>query len=144
MPIPGRAKKRLGIDLVAPILEPMMGQSPFRVCLGDADASVRWITQQLERAGLRVVKSFDLRSACGSLIDNICPHHGSAPCDCQLIVLLVYGTGKLPVSLILHSHRGQTELYWDTDSSFSLYREGRAFILNALEGREGLPYDIKP
>jgi hypothetical protein len=29
-------------------------------------------------------------------------------CDCQMVVLLVYGKENLPVSLVAHGHNGQT------------------------------------
>jgi len=91
---------------------------------------------------LRVVKSFDLRSACASLTENACPHHGTSPCDCQLVVLLIYGAGNRPVSLILHGHRGQTELQWDVDPGSHPSRDSRTLVMQALNGRMGLPLDI--
>jgi len=39
-----------------------------------------------------------------------CPHHGTRACDCQMVVLLVYGNGIRPATLILHSNDGQTWL----------------------------------
>lgn len=96
----------------------------------------------LETAGLRVQKSFDLQSACASLSDSTCPHHGSAPCDCQLIVLLVYGAGSRPVSLILHSHRGQSELQWDQNPAYPPDPESRAFIQQILYSGAPVPADF--
>jgi hypothetical protein len=116
----------------------MTTQAPFRVYFADAGATVRQVTLQLEATGMRVVKSFDLRSACASFTENVCPHHSTSPCDCQLVVLLIYGTGALPVSLILHGHRGQTELQWDNAPEFRPGPEGRALILQALDGSAGL------
>jgi hypothetical protein len=66
----------------------------------------RWFTYY----ELRVVRSFDLQSACASFTDLTCPHHGDSSCDCQLVVLLVYGTEAAPASIVLHSHRGKTDV----------------------------------
>ena len=37
-----------------------------------------------------------------------CPNHGTDACDCQMIVLLVYGEVAEPATLILHGNNGQT------------------------------------
>jgi len=76
----------------------------------DCEAVIVQIRRHLAGLGVRVVRSFDLQSACASYPDLICPHHGDAPCDCQLVVLLAYGKEGPPASLVLHSHRGQTEI----------------------------------
>lgn len=39
-----------------------------------------------------------------------CPHHGTSQCDCQMIVLLVYGDEAEPITLILHGNDGRTWL----------------------------------
>ena len=78
----------------------------------DCEATIRNIRKGLMEQGLRVMRSFDLQSACASYPDMTCPHHDDGPCDCQLVVLLVYGNADAgaPVSLVVHSHRGQTEI----------------------------------
>jgi len=117
----------------------MNGQAPFRIIFSDCETVIRQVTENLEAAGLRVVRSFDLRSACASFTDNVCPHHGSAPCDCQLVVLLIYGVTLTPVSLILHSHRKQTELQWDEAPDARPSPEWQAFFLKAMDGKADLP-----
>jgi hypothetical protein len=74
-----------------------------------ADDFVLPLTQGLEAAGFRAVRSFDLRSACAPL-GVPCPHHGQGPCDCQLIVLLVYDWFGSPYSLTLHGSGHQCEI----------------------------------
>ena len=120
----------------------MNGQVPFRIFFSDCETVIRQVTENLAAAGLRVVRSFDLRSACASFADNVCPHHGTAPCDCQLVVLLIYGVMITPVSLILHGHRGQTELQWDEAPHARPGPEGQAYILQAMNGKAGLPLYI--
>jgi hypothetical protein len=70
-----------------------------------------WLKQQLSRTGLRVMQTFDLHLASPLKVGYCpCPHHGMDQCDCQMLVLLVYGEEERPVSLILHSNDGQTWL----------------------------------
>ncbi|MBI5839798.1 MAG: hypothetical protein HZB19_06820 [Chloroflexi bacterium] len=75
------------------------------------DEVLPWLKQQLGRAGLRVMQTFDLRLTSPLKLGYCpCPHHGTDQCDCQLIVLLVYGKEGRPVSLILHGNYRQTWL----------------------------------
>lgn len=73
------------------------------------EATTRTV-QLLSDAGLQVVRSFDLRSARMAHAECTCPHHGTAQCTCQFVVLLVYGQGGAPVTLVAHGHDGQTWL----------------------------------
>jgi hypothetical protein len=122
----------------------MIAQAPFWVHFSDAEAVIRELTENITTAGLRVVKTFDLHAACATLTDNLCPHHLTEPCDCQLVVLQVYGIGTAPVSLILHSHSGRTEVQWDTDPESRASQESRAIILQAMSGVAGLPLGRVP
>lgn len=74
------------------------------------DVIVKTVRTILARQGLQVVRSFDLRSALVVHTDCPCPHHGTAHCDCQFIVLLVYGAGETPVVVTLHGRDEQTEM----------------------------------
>ena len=120
----------------------MVGQAPFRIYFSDGETVIHQVIKNLEAAGLQVVKSFDLRSACAPFNDNVCPHHGAGPCDCQLVVLLIYSPGIPLVSLILHSHRGQTELQWDEAPETRPDLESQAIILRALEAGVDWPHNI--
>jgi hypothetical protein len=75
-----------------------------------SDQALAWLKDQLAAASLRVVQTFDLHSARHGVGDCPCPHHGTEQCDCQLIVLLVYGSSAEPATLILHGNDGQTWL----------------------------------
>jgi hypothetical protein len=74
------------------------------------DETLMWLSQSLSRNGLRVLRTFDLHDARLGLENCPCPHHGTDQCDCQMIVLLVYGKADEPVALILHGSDGQTWL----------------------------------
>ena len=71
------------------------------------EASQR-IKQALQGRGLRVLETFDLHDARLGLADCTCPHHGTSECDCQMVVMMVYGEGLAPATLILHGSDGQT------------------------------------
>ena len=56
------------------------------------------------------MQTFDLQTARLGPGDCACPHHGTGECDCQMVVLLVYGHEPQPAVLILHGNDGQTWL----------------------------------
>jgi hypothetical protein len=66
--------------------------------------ALQWTSQTLTQNGLRVIQTFDLNTARHTLEDCSCPHHGTSECDCQMVVLLVYGETGGPVTLILHGY----------------------------------------
>jgi hypothetical protein len=81
----------------------------------DGETAAQTVAAALTRRGLRVVRSFDLRSALAahagheaSSWDCDCPYHGTAHCTCQFVVLLVYGEAGAPVVVNAHSHDAQT------------------------------------
>lgn len=71
------------------------------------DEMIPVIRRELAAAGLRVEQSFDLRSALAQVPTCTCPHHGTARCDCEYNVLLVYGQASTPFSLVVHGHDHQ-------------------------------------
>ncbi len=83
-------------------------------CNGETAAQAA--TEALTRRGFRVVRSFDLRSAMATHADREaspwdceCPHHGTAQCTCQFVVLLVYGESGAPVVMTAHSRDAQAQ-----------------------------------
>ena len=70
--------------------------------------ALRRVVGALTRRGLRALETFDLQDARTANADCACPHHGTAQCDCQMIVLLVYGEATAPTTLTLHGNDGQT------------------------------------
>lgn len=98
-----------------------MNVSPFLSVNHSCDEAMQWVNEKLLQAGLRSVQTFDLHTARIGLHDCPCPYHGTNECDCQLVVMLVYGkTGDVsmlptvlntsPVTLILHGNDAQTWL----------------------------------
>jgi hypothetical protein len=86
----------------------MSDNSPFLILEQSCDDAIDWLSGQVSRAGLRVVRTFDLQVARHAHVDCPCPHHGTDQCDCQMVVLLIYQTGRQPVSIVAHGYNGQT------------------------------------
>ncbi len=87
-----------------------MNISPFLSINQPCDKTLQWAKKQLAKANLRAVQTFDLHAARIGLHDCSCPNHGTAECDCQMVVLLVYGEDMEPATLILQGNDGQTWL----------------------------------
>jgi len=83
--------------------------SPFLVLNKPCDKAVAWAVQLLEQNGLHPVQTFDLQTARLAHADCPCPHHGTAHCTCQMVVLLVYQGDNLPATMTIH---GNTEASW--------------------------------
>ncbi len=82
---------------------------PFLALDRTGDQVLAWVNQQLAGAGFRVAQTFDLQVARLAHADCPCPHHGTDRCNCQMIILLVYGKRDDPASLIIH---GQDRRTW--------------------------------
>lgn len=96
-----------------------MSISPFLSIDSPCDKALQLAKQQLVTAGLRPVQTFDLHGA--RLIQQgcTCPNHGTDDCDCQMIILLVYGEVAEPATLILHGNNGKT---WFSITNNPLHR----------------------
>ncbi len=75
----------------------------------DSETATKAAVATLTRHGLHIVRSFDLRSALIAHDGCECPHHGTAQCDCQFVVLLTYGDAAEPVVITMHSRDNRTE-----------------------------------
>jgi hypothetical protein len=75
------------------------------------EEAILWTIRLLENAGLRVLRTFDLRGARQSHPACPCPHHGTEACDCQMSVILIYTQDQSPASLLIHSFQETTWLY---------------------------------
>ena len=82
--------------------------SPFLAADISCEQTLLQTKSKLSQAGLSAVQTFNLHTARLGLHDCGCPNHGSKACDCQMIVLLVYGELPEPVTLILHGNGGKT------------------------------------
>ena len=64
----------------------------------------------LTQHGLPVMRSFDLRAAQTGSAACACHPQGLSLCECQLVVLLVYGHAPEPLTLFVSGCGGQTEI----------------------------------
>lgn len=72
-------------------------------CVGDE--AVATVTDVLNESGLRVITSFDSQLV---RTPASCPHHGTAVCDCQVVILLIYDKDGQPATLLAHGQDGET------------------------------------
>lgn len=86
----------------------MSDTTPFLVLEKPCNEAISWVTRHVSDAGLQVKRTFDLQVARHGLAVCPCPHHGTYECDCQMVVLLVYGSEGQPVSIVAHGHSNQT------------------------------------
>jgi len=87
-----------------------MNIDPFFSINYSCETVLQWTIKQLTQAGLNAVLTFDLHVARAGLHDCPCPNHGTDECDCQLVVLMVYGDTDMPETLILHGNGEKTWL----------------------------------
>lgn len=109
--------------------------SPFCILNFPCDEALAWTKTQLSQAGLRVLQTFDLNTARHTVSDYVCPHHGTGECDCQMVVLLIYGTTTEPATLILQGNDGQTWLVLDGNSLHPVDPILHASIEEALQAK---------
>lgn len=102
-----------------------MNNSPFLSVNKPCHESVQWTKKQLLDVDLRVVQTFDLQTARIGVHDCSCPNHRNEECDCQMVVLLVYGLTADPATLTLHGNDGQTR--------FSLNQLGDDQLIKMIE-----------
>ena len=83
---------------------------PFLVLDQTCEQVQAWVNGQLVGAGFRVVQTFDLKVARLAHPGCPCPHHGTDDCNCQMIVVLVYGKQGDPATLVIHGQDGRAWL----------------------------------
>jgi hypothetical protein len=76
----------------------------------ESEGAVELVISRLAKEGLQAKRTFDFQIARAAHADCTCPHHGTNQCDCQMIVLLVYGKGNWPATLVVHSHHGRSQI----------------------------------
>jgi hypothetical protein len=99
----------------------------------DGETTTRSVTDALARRGFRVVRSFDLRSAVTGHHACACPHHGTAQCTCQYVVLLAYPQSGAPVVVTVHSCDTTAELQIVEDANAPTDPAGSSLVMAALD-----------
>jgi len=70
--------------------------------------AITLLSDHLEKIGLKMERSFDMRIQQNDNNACSCPHHGTKKCDCQIVVLLIYGNMAGPDTVVAHSRDGRT------------------------------------
>jgi len=109
-----------------------MNFSPFLSVDQSCDETLKWSKERLMHVGLRPVQTFDLNTARASIHDCTCPNHGTDECDCQMVVLLIYGDADKPETLILHGNGETTWLSITNDFASNVTGSLAELIKNAL------------
>ncbi len=83
--------------------------TPLVIWQNGRHTPIQQITDALQKAGLRVLTSFNSDHARLDKTGMFCPHHGTAVCNCHIVIMLVYGSGGHPATLITY---GQDNEMW--------------------------------
>jgi hypothetical protein len=81
---------------------------PFLVIENTCTQVLTLVNEKLTEAGFRTVQTFNLQTARLAHLGCTCPHHGTSDCNCQMVILLVYGKQEDPATLIIHSQDEKT------------------------------------
>lgn len=109
--------------------------SPFLSIDSSCDQALQMTKTQLSEAGLSAVQTFNLNTARLGSHNCCCPNHGTEACDCQMIILMVYGEGAEPATLILHSSDGKT---WISVMDTAFHKGNAELITNIRVALERL------
>jgi hypothetical protein len=110
--------------------------SPFLSIDSSCDKALQFTRKRLSKAGLRSVQTFDLQTARLAAHDCSCPNHGTEECDCQMVVLLVYGENVEPATLTLHGNDGKT---WLSVADSPFQRVDQKLLGNIRRALESAP-----
>lgn len=88
----------------------------------------------LQQCGLRVMRSFDLRAAQTKTASCVCQRQLLSLCDCQLVVLLVYGRAPEPLTVVVSGHGDQTDIGIASDTFVHPDPQLTREVLEALVG----------
>ncbi len=116
----------------------MIQTSPLLIVPRDCEFVVGRLTQRLALGGYNAERSFDLQRVQTEPATCACPHHGTAKCNCQMIVLLVYFPSGVMRTMIAHGCDGITHLDWSEELTIQ-EQEGLGEIIKDLDAELHLP-----
>ncbi len=102
------------------------GSAPIFIVPQNCDQVIDQVSQQLASAGFKTLPTFNLKTSlpadrgCDSL-----PGH----CDCQVVILLVYGKDGPPITLSLFGEKGETTVAMNANPG------ERTMIIGLLAGK---------
>jgi hypothetical protein len=92
------------------------------------------LKRRLMERGWKTLQTFDLHETRFAIDGCSCPHHGTQECDCDMVVLLVYGMEPEPVTVLLHGCDGQTHVAFPEDAESKIKQASLVALRQALEG----------
>ncbi|GAB4528534.1 MAG: hypothetical protein Fur0018_14680 [Anaerolineales bacterium] len=97
----------------------------------DCSRAVREASDCLQSHQWQTMRSFDLQAARLAHQHCACPHHGTAQCDCQMVVLLLYGQTESPLTLLAHGRDNITHFSLVVSGEHSRWVETITTLLQA-------------
>lgn len=85
-----------------------MEKAPFLIVEQPYHVAIAQVMEQIASLGLQITTTFDLQQARQTHVNCTCPHHGTEKCDCQMVIILIYGNGPRPATMVAHGHEGKT------------------------------------
>jgi hypothetical protein len=86
--------------------------APFLVLNTGCEKATYWLANQMKRANLTLLRTFNSNDVRSSAAACPCPHHGANDCNCQVMIFLVYQKSQhAPVSLVVHGYDQYTLFY---------------------------------
>jgi hypothetical protein len=89
------------------------GRNPLCVLDQDCQIITSRIIQEVEKAGMQTLRSFDLDTMRSSGKGFCCPIHGTSVCTCHLVILLMQMHEHGSLTVILEGIDRQTSIYLD-------------------------------
>ncbi len=102
------------------------GSTPLFIVTQNCDQVIDQVSQQLASAGFQSFPTFNLRT---TLPADKCCDTPPELCECQVVILLVYGKEGPPFTLSLYGEKGLTTVAMNDNSSDS------AMITGLLVGK---------
>ncbi|MGA2765609.1 MAG: hypothetical protein ABSG17_19850 [Spirochaetia bacterium] len=103
--------------------------APWQAALGR-------LVGMLREKGFHARRTFDLQLARQLLRSGeaeLCPHHGTAPCNCQYIVLQITGPGRVPSMVVIHGHDRTTTISFLSSAGEEAKHDILSAVNEALE-----------
>jgi hypothetical protein len=90
-----------------------MGRKPVVVLDQECPVITNRVIQEVEKAGIHIMRSFDLDVLRSSSKGFCCPTHGTNTCTCHLVILLILRHDFGSLTLILEGIDQRTSVYFD-------------------------------
>ncbi len=91
-----------------------VGRRPFCILDQDCHVITNRIVEEVEKAGMQTLRSFDLDTVRSTRQGFCCPIHGTNACSCHMVILLILLREHGSLTLILEGSDQQTSIYLDT------------------------------